>query len=197
MRACWCCLLLTSLVSPGFLSPSHLRSLTVLAAFTGLVALGQTLVIIGGGIDLSVPWVLNSAAVLVTLMAGGPRRAAALCRAAAAGRRRAGRCAERVRHRALRRAAHHHDARRQRHPAGRHPGLYRRRADRDGAAADPVARGRPPRSDPDHRADLGGARGRRFGAALQDRLRPLSLRDRHERHGGRIFGRADRCARSC
>ena len=64
-------LLLTSLVSPGFLAPSHLRSLTVLAAFTGLVALGQTLVIIGGGIDLSVPWVLNSAAVLVTLMAGG------------------------------------------------------------------------------------------------------------------------------
>ena len=64
-------LVLTSLVSPGFLSPSHLRSLTVLAAFTGLVALGQTLVIIAGGIDLSVPWVLNSAAVLVTLMAGG------------------------------------------------------------------------------------------------------------------------------
>ncbi len=64
-------LTLTSLVSPGFLAPSHLRSLTVLAAFTGLVALGQTLVIIGGGIDLSVPWVLNSAAVLVTLMAGG------------------------------------------------------------------------------------------------------------------------------
>ena len=64
-------LLLTSLVSPGFLSASHLRSLTVLAAFTGIVALGQTLVIIGGGIDLSVPWVLNSAAVLVTLMAGG------------------------------------------------------------------------------------------------------------------------------
>jgi ribose transport system permease protein len=64
-------LVLTSLVSPGFLSPSHLRSLTVLAAFTGLVALGQTLVIIAAGIDLSVPWVLNSAAVLVTLIAGG------------------------------------------------------------------------------------------------------------------------------
>jgi ribose transport system permease protein len=64
-------LLLTSLVSPGFLSPGHLRSIVVLAAFIGIVSLGQTLVIIGGGIDLSVPWVLTSAAVLVTMAAGG------------------------------------------------------------------------------------------------------------------------------
>lgn len=64
-------LALTSLFSPGFLSPTHLRSIAVLAAFIGIVALGQTFVIIGGGIDLSVPWVLNSAAVLVTLIAAG------------------------------------------------------------------------------------------------------------------------------
>jgi len=62
-------LLLTSVVAPGFLSPTHLRSTVVLAAFIGIVALGQTFVIIGGGIDLSVPWVLNSAAVLMTLLA--------------------------------------------------------------------------------------------------------------------------------
>jgi hypothetical protein len=62
-------LLLTNLFSPGFLSPSHLRSIFVLAAFVGIVAIGQTFVIIGGGIDLSVPWVLNCAAVLVTLLA--------------------------------------------------------------------------------------------------------------------------------
>jgi ribose transport system permease protein len=61
-------LFLTGLVSPGFLGASHLRSMAVLAAFVGIVALGQTLVIIGGGIDLSVPWVLNGAAVLVTLL---------------------------------------------------------------------------------------------------------------------------------
>ncbi len=64
-------LLLTSLVAPGFLAPSHLRSTAVLAAFIGIVALGQTFVIIGGGIDLSVPWVLNAAAVLMTLAAAG------------------------------------------------------------------------------------------------------------------------------
>lgn len=64
-------LLVTALFSPGFLSESNLRSTVVLAAFVGIVALGQTLVIIGGGIDLSVPWVLNSAAILMTLLCGG------------------------------------------------------------------------------------------------------------------------------
>jgi ribose transport system permease protein len=64
-------LLVTSLFSPGFLSESNLRSTVVLAAFVGIVALGQTFVIIGGGIDLSLPWVLNCAAILMTLMANG------------------------------------------------------------------------------------------------------------------------------
>ncbi|MDR3472465.1 MAG: ABC transporter permease [Devosia sp.] len=62
-------LLITALFSPGFLSESNLRSTVVLAAFVGIVALGQTFVIIGGGIDLSLPWVLNCAAILMTLMA--------------------------------------------------------------------------------------------------------------------------------
>ena len=55
---------------------SNLRSTVVLAAFVGIVALGQTFVIIGGGIDLSVPWVLNSAAIVMTLICGGQRPAA-------------------------------------------------------------------------------------------------------------------------
>ena len=58
------------------------RSL-VLAAFIGIVALGQTFVIIGGGIDLSVPWVLNSAAILMALLCGGQDAPLALGRAAA------------------------------------------------------------------------------------------------------------------
>jgi ribose transport system permease protein len=48
-----------------------MRSTVVLAAFVGIVALGQTFVIIGGGIDLSVPWVLNSAAIVMALLCGG------------------------------------------------------------------------------------------------------------------------------
>ena len=61
----------TSFFSPGFLAGAHLRTIVVLAAFIGIVALGQTFVIIGGGIDLSVPWVLNCAAILMTLIARG------------------------------------------------------------------------------------------------------------------------------
>ncbi len=66
-------LLITALFSPGFLSESNMRSTVVLAAFVGIVALGQTFVIIGGGIDLSVPWVLNCAAILITLLARAAR----------------------------------------------------------------------------------------------------------------------------
>lgn len=64
-------LLVTALFSPGFLSVSNMRSTVVLAAFVGIVAFGQTFVIIGGGIDLSVPWVLNSAAIVMALLCGG------------------------------------------------------------------------------------------------------------------------------
>jgi ribose transport system permease protein len=64
-------LLVTSVFSPGFLAPTHLRTLTVQASFIGLVALGQTIVILGGGIDLSIPWVLNTAAILLTLICKG------------------------------------------------------------------------------------------------------------------------------
>jgi ribose transport system permease protein len=63
-------LMVTALFSPGFLSASNLRSTVVLAAFVGIVALGQTFVIIGGGIDLSIPWVLNSAAIVMALLCG-------------------------------------------------------------------------------------------------------------------------------
>lgn len=63
--------LITAFFSPGFLSASNLRSTFILASFVGIVALGQTFVIIGGGIDLSIPWVLNSAAVLMTLLCAG------------------------------------------------------------------------------------------------------------------------------
>jgi ribose transport system permease protein len=64
-------LLVTAAFSPGFLSESNLRSTLILAAFVGIVGIGQTFVIIGGGIDLSIPWVLNSAAVLMTLLCAG------------------------------------------------------------------------------------------------------------------------------
>lgn len=60
-----------SIVRPGFGSPDHLRSLAIEASIIGIVGLGQTLVILTGGIDLSIPWTLNSVAVLLTLFAAG------------------------------------------------------------------------------------------------------------------------------
>jgi ribose transport system permease protein len=61
----------TSALSPGFASANHIRVLLIQASFIGIVALGQSFVILGGGIDLSVPWTLNGAAVLMTLFADG------------------------------------------------------------------------------------------------------------------------------
>lgn len=59
------------IVAPGFLHVSNIDQLIIEAAFIALVALGQTFVILTGGIDLSIPWVLNGAAVLLTTFAHG------------------------------------------------------------------------------------------------------------------------------
>jgi ribose transport system permease protein len=59
------------LVAGGFLSSSHVDQLLIEASFIAFVALGQSFVIMSGGIDLSIPWVLNGAAVLLTIWANG------------------------------------------------------------------------------------------------------------------------------
>jgi ribose transport system permease protein len=50
-------------VHPGFATWSSLRVMLVVASFVGFVAAGQMLVVLVGGIDLSIPWVLNGAAI--------------------------------------------------------------------------------------------------------------------------------------
>jgi ribose transport system permease protein len=63
------------IVKPGFASVSGIQEVLQIASFVGLVAAGQTFVILVGGIDLSVPWVLNAAAiVLVSVAQGGNGR---------------------------------------------------------------------------------------------------------------------------
>lgn len=64
-------LLVISLFRPGFGSIENLRTLAIDASIIGIVALGQTLVILTGGIDLSIPYTLNSAAVILTLLTQG------------------------------------------------------------------------------------------------------------------------------
>lgn len=70
--------LIGALVRPGFIEPSSVKSVLVVASFVGFVATGQAFVILIGGIDLSVPWVLNASAILlVTSSLGQDNRAAA------------------------------------------------------------------------------------------------------------------------
>lgn len=59
------------IVHPGFGSRSSVQEVLVIASFVGLVACGQMFVILIGGIDLSVPWVLNGAAILMVTSALG------------------------------------------------------------------------------------------------------------------------------
>ena len=53
------------ILHPGFANVASVKSILVIASFVGFVAAGQTFVILVGGIDLSVPWVLNGAAILL------------------------------------------------------------------------------------------------------------------------------------
>ena len=64
-------------VHPGFARLDSITAILTVASFVGLVAAGQTFVVLIGGIDLSVPWVLNGAAILlVTTSLGEDGRAA-------------------------------------------------------------------------------------------------------------------------
>ncbi|MCE0764757.1 ABC transporter permease [Pseudonocardia kujensis] len=56
----------------GFASGDNIRQLLVFASFVGFAALGQTLVVLGGGLDLSVPWLISFGGIqLAVLCAGG------------------------------------------------------------------------------------------------------------------------------
>lgn len=57
-------------VSPSFAGGDSLRSLSTQASLIGLVALGQTFVILVGGVDLSIPWVMSSSALLLASLTG-------------------------------------------------------------------------------------------------------------------------------
>ncbi len=60
-----------TLVSPGFASGRHIRILVIDAAVLGMIALGQTFVIIIGGIDISIPWTVTGTAFFLSLFTSG------------------------------------------------------------------------------------------------------------------------------
>src|SRR5579862_467190 len=55
--------------STGFGSTDNIRFLAEQATFIGVIGLGQTLCILTGGVDLSVPWAFTGAAILTSILA--------------------------------------------------------------------------------------------------------------------------------
>jgi ribose transport system permease protein len=54
--------------SLDFAGIDQIRTMLIYAAFIGIIGFGQTLCILTGGIDLSVPWMLTGAAVLTSVL---------------------------------------------------------------------------------------------------------------------------------
>lgn len=56
---------------PGFVSLGTILRIAELAGFLGIVAIGETVVILTGGIDLSIAWVVTGAGCVFTQVSGG------------------------------------------------------------------------------------------------------------------------------
>jgi ribose transport system permease protein len=61
---------LSMLVVDGFATSASVRNIAIGTVILGIVGAGQTIVIIGGGIDLSVPWVMTGAGLITPLLVG-------------------------------------------------------------------------------------------------------------------------------
>jgi ribose transport system permease protein len=67
-----CLLVLGAILVPGFVSSQNARSILLLAAFLGLASIGQTLCALVGALDLSIPYVIGGANILLpSLMVAG------------------------------------------------------------------------------------------------------------------------------
>lgn len=70
LAGCAALLLGGASVFPTFLTPNYLLQQLQIAAFLGIIAAGSMLVILLGQIDLSVPWTITGAAIVMTTVAG-------------------------------------------------------------------------------------------------------------------------------
>lgn len=57
--------IVSCIIQPNYFSKVYLEDMLVMASILGVLALGQTVVILTGGIDLSIIWTMNLAAVIV------------------------------------------------------------------------------------------------------------------------------------
>ena len=61
---------LASVMVEGFASANNIKSILLLASFLGLAALGQTMVALVGGLDLSIPFVIGASNILLAALFG-------------------------------------------------------------------------------------------------------------------------------
>ena len=64
-------LVVCNAMAPGFFSVANTMHIAQLSAFLGIAAMGQTLVILSGGIDLSMAWTITGAACVFTQISQG------------------------------------------------------------------------------------------------------------------------------
>lgn len=58
-----CLLIITGIVTPEFISGNGVKGFFNAVTFVGICAVGQTFVVLGGGLDLSLPWVITAGGV--------------------------------------------------------------------------------------------------------------------------------------
>lgn len=63
--------LVTAAFAPGAAEASYVRFLLIVASFIGLTGIGQTFVVLSGGIDLSIPYTVTMAGAVTTFLARG------------------------------------------------------------------------------------------------------------------------------
>ena len=115
-----------NLLRPGFASVNSVEAVLVVASFVGLVAAGQTFVILIGGIDLSVPWILNAAAILLVTSSLGENVRAPYALLLTLGMGALAGAVNGLGIALLRRAGRGHDPCHERHHAGPHAWFERR-----------------------------------------------------------------------
>ncbi|MER8507957.1 ABC transporter permease [Mesorhizobium sp. M0894] len=71
--------LIGTLLIPGYSQPFAIRALLVIASLLAVASIGQTLVVILGGIDLSIPFIIGFANVVAAQLYGGGWNFALVC----------------------------------------------------------------------------------------------------------------------
>jgi len=68
-------LVIVGILRPGYASVNNLNYLSVTAAILGITALGQTFVVLTGGMDLSIPWMFTMTSFIMAEVSGGQNEA--------------------------------------------------------------------------------------------------------------------------